>query len=156
MWAARLVYFFFIVGGRYSDWLRAGRLRGRSSSPSRVMNFLFSTSSRPSLGSTQHRIQWGPGALSSGVKRQGREAHLQLVLRSRKCGSLHPLHGVLLNLLSTGTTLPLLLLCWRPNTIHLWTRCVITCVGNLGVGNSLECLNFPSPYEYWKYVENRI
>jgi hypothetical protein len=28
---------------RYSDWLRAGRLRGRVSSPGRVKNFFFST-----------------------------------------------------------------------------------------------------------------
>jgi hypothetical protein len=36
--------------------------------------FFFSTSSRPALGSTQPLIQWVPGALSTGVKRQGREA----------------------------------------------------------------------------------
>jgi hypothetical protein len=47
---------------RYSDWLRAARLRGRSSIPGWVKNFLFSTSSRPDLG------------LSPGVKRPGREA----------------------------------------------------------------------------------
>jgi hypothetical protein len=48
--------------------------RGRSSSPGMVKNFLFSTSSRPALGSTQPPIQLVPGALSPGVKRQGREA----------------------------------------------------------------------------------
>jgi hypothetical protein len=37
-------------------------------------NFLFSTSSRPVLGSTQPPIQWVPEALSPRVKRQGREA----------------------------------------------------------------------------------
>jgi hypothetical protein len=37
---------------RYSDWIRAERSRGRSSSPGRVENFLFSTSSRPVLGPT--------------------------------------------------------------------------------------------------------
>jgi hypothetical protein len=40
----------------------------------RVKNFLFSTSSRPALESTQPPIQWVPGALSLGVKRSGREA----------------------------------------------------------------------------------
>jgi hypothetical protein len=59
---------------RYSDWLRAGRPRGWSSSPCRVKNFLFSTSSRPALGSAQPRIQWVPGALSPGLKRPVREA----------------------------------------------------------------------------------
>jgi hypothetical protein len=54
-----------------SDWLRAGRTRGRSSSTGRVKNFLFSTSSRPALGSTQPPIKWVPGTLSLGVKRQG-------------------------------------------------------------------------------------
>jgi hypothetical protein len=63
-----------LTNSRYSDWLRAGRLRGRSSSPGRVKNFLFSTSSRPALGSTQPPIQWVPGALFPGVKRPGREA----------------------------------------------------------------------------------
>jgi hypothetical protein len=48
--------------------------RGRSSSPGKVKNFLFSTSSRPVLGSTQPPIQWLPGTLSPWVKRQGREA----------------------------------------------------------------------------------
>jgi hypothetical protein len=47
--------------------------RGRSSSPGRMKNFLFSTSSRPVLGSTQPPIQWVSGAFT-GVKRQGREA----------------------------------------------------------------------------------
>jgi hypothetical protein len=36
--------------------------------------FLFSTTSIPALGPTQPPIQWVPGALSPGVKRQGREA----------------------------------------------------------------------------------
>jgi hypothetical protein len=54
---------------RYSDWLRAGRPRGRSSSCGRVKNYLFSTSSIPDLGPTQPSIQWVPG-----IKRQGREA----------------------------------------------------------------------------------
>jgi hypothetical protein len=44
------------------------------SSSGRVKNFLFSTSSRPALGPTQPSIQWGLGALSPWVKRQGREA----------------------------------------------------------------------------------
>jgi hypothetical protein len=58
---------------RYSDWLRAERPRGRSSSPGRVKNFLFSTS-KPALGSTQPPIQWVPGTLPPGVKRLRREA----------------------------------------------------------------------------------
>jgi hypothetical protein len=58
---------------RYSDWLRAGRQVGQSSCPDRVKNFLFSTPSRPALVPTQP-VQWVPGALSPGVKRQGREA----------------------------------------------------------------------------------
>jgi hypothetical protein len=56
----------------YSDWLRAGRLRGRNSSSGRVKNFLFSTSSRPALEPT-YPIQWVPGAVFQGVKRPGRE-----------------------------------------------------------------------------------
>jgi hypothetical protein len=48
---------------RCSDWLRAAWSRGRSSSPGSVENFHFSISSRLALG-----------ALSPGVKPQGREA----------------------------------------------------------------------------------
>jgi hypothetical protein len=59
---------------RYSDWLGAGRSRGRRSSPFKVKNFLFSTSSRPALGSIQPPIQWVLGALSPRAKRPGREA----------------------------------------------------------------------------------
>jgi hypothetical protein len=59
---------------RYSDWLQAGRPRGRSSSPCRLKNFLFSTWSRPALGPTQSPIQWVPGAHFPGVKGQRHEA----------------------------------------------------------------------------------
>jgi hypothetical protein len=55
-----------------ADWLRDGRLRGWSSIPGRVKNFLFSKLSRPALGSTQTPIQLVPEALSPGVKRSGR------------------------------------------------------------------------------------
>jgi hypothetical protein len=59
---------------RYSYWLRAGRPWCRSSSPGTIKNFLFSTSSRPTLGSTQPPVRWVLEVLSPGVKRQGREA----------------------------------------------------------------------------------
>jgi hypothetical protein len=39
-----------------------------------VVSRIFSTSSRPALGSTQPPIQFVPGTLSLGVKRPGREA----------------------------------------------------------------------------------
>jgi hypothetical protein len=48
--------------------------RGWSSSPGRVKNFHFSISFRPALGPTQPPIQWVPSALSSRLKRPGREA----------------------------------------------------------------------------------
>jgi hypothetical protein len=43
----------FIERSWYSDWLRARRPRGWSSSPGRVKIFLFSTSSKLALGPTQ-------------------------------------------------------------------------------------------------------
>jgi hypothetical protein len=54
--------------------IRAGRPRGRTSSPDRVENFLFSATSRPAPGPTQPPIQWVPGALSPRIKRSGLEA----------------------------------------------------------------------------------
>jgi hypothetical protein len=59
---------------RYNDCLRARRPKGPNSSPGRDKNFLFSMSSRPTLGPTQPPIQWLPRVLSRGVKRPGREA----------------------------------------------------------------------------------
>jgi hypothetical protein len=61
----------FTMRSRYSDWLRAGRPRGRSSSPGRVKNFHFSMSSRPALGSTQPPIEWVPGGSFPGGKAAG-------------------------------------------------------------------------------------
>jgi hypothetical protein len=66
---------------------------GGSSSPGRVNNFHLSISSRPALGSTQPPIKWVPGSLSRGKSGRGVKltTHLQLVPRSRKFGSIHPL-----------------------------------------------------------------
>jgi hypothetical protein len=50
-----------------SDWLRAGRPRGRNSS------FIF-TSHRPSLGSHPAYYPMGTGGFFPGIKRPGREA----------------------------------------------------------------------------------
>jgi hypothetical protein len=74
----------------YSSRYRAGRPRGRSSSPSRGKAFLLSTSSRPVLGLTQPPIKCVPGALPLGRRGQSGwhvklTAHLQLVPRSRRC-----------------------------------------------------------------------
>jgi hypothetical protein len=91
------------VRNRYSDWLRAERPRGRSSSPGRVKNLLLSTSSRLALGPTQPPIQWVPEALSPEVKRPGRKTDHSLPTSAeiKKCGSIHPLpirlNGVVLN-----------------------------------------------------------
>jgi hypothetical protein len=59
---------------RCSDWLRAGRPRGRISNPGGGKHFHFSMSSRPALGPTQPPIQWVQRTLSPGVKRPGCEA----------------------------------------------------------------------------------
>jgi hypothetical protein len=58
---------------RYSYWLWAEGPRGQSSSAGRVKNFHFSLP-RPAQRFIQSPIQWMPGALSPGLKRQGREA----------------------------------------------------------------------------------
>jgi hypothetical protein len=69
---------------------------GRSSSPGRIKDFLF-TSSRPALGSTQPPIQWVPEALSTGVKRPGREADRSSPASAEIMNSPIRLHGVVLN-----------------------------------------------------------
>jgi hypothetical protein len=59
-----------------------------------IFNYVpLSMLSRPTLGSTQPPIQWVPRALSRGYSGRGVKltTHLQLVPRSRKCGSIHPL-----------------------------------------------------------------
>jgi hypothetical protein len=63
------IFWHFPERSRYSDWLRAGRPRARSSSSGRVKNFLFLMSFRPALGYTQPPIQCIPG-----VKQRGHEA----------------------------------------------------------------------------------
>jgi hypothetical protein len=74
-----------------SDWLRAGRPKNRSSSPCRIKNFFPRRPDRlwalPNLLSNEYR-----GLLrrysGRGVKLT---THLQLVPRSRRCGSIRPL-----------------------------------------------------------------
>jgi hypothetical protein len=46
---------------RYSDWLRAVRPWGLSSSPGKGEFLHLSTSSRPVLGPTESPIEWVPG-----------------------------------------------------------------------------------------------
>jgi hypothetical protein len=70
----RFILISSIYGSWDSDWLRAGRLKGWSSSPDRGKIFLLSTSSRPVLGPTQPPIQWVPRYLSLAVKQLGGEA----------------------------------------------------------------------------------
>jgi hypothetical protein len=70
---------------------------------------VFSTAFRPALGPTQPPIQCVPGTLPPGVKRPGLEAdHSPPSIDDVKNGratALRP-HGIVLNLLSPGTTLP--------------------------------------------------
>jgi hypothetical protein len=57
---------------RFSDWLRAGR-SGFDFRQERDM-YLFSATSTPALWLTQPPTQWIQGNISTGVKRQEREA----------------------------------------------------------------------------------
>jgi hypothetical protein len=72
------IFLSFVVEPEYrsqcSDWLRAGRPRGRSSSPGKIKDLHFSLSYRVALGPTQPPIQRVSGAPSPRVKRLGREA----------------------------------------------------------------------------------
>jgi hypothetical protein len=52
-------------------WLWAGRLRGQSSNPGRIKNFLFSAASRVDLGPTQLPSQWVTGDSFPGDKAAG-------------------------------------------------------------------------------------
>jgi hypothetical protein len=73
-----------------SNRLRAGRQRGWSSSPGRVKNFYFSIS-RPALWPAQSPIQWIAAGLFPQVRPEPEADHLQLLPRSMKRGSIHPL-----------------------------------------------------------------
>jgi hypothetical protein len=94
---------------QYSDELRTGR--PGFDFRQRQQIFLFSTASRPVLGTTHSPLQWVLGFLSPGVKRPGRE-----IVHSppssaevKNCGAIPALlirlRGVVLNELSVGTTL---------------------------------------------------
>jgi hypothetical protein len=48
---------FYLVGSKYSDWLRPALPRGQSSIPLGVKNVLFSISSLPALAPTKPPIQ---------------------------------------------------------------------------------------------------
>jgi hypothetical protein len=78
-----------------------------------------------------------PGGKAVGA-RSWPTTHLQLVPRSRKCGSIHPLpirlHGVVLNSLSTGTTLPSYLYYYY----YYWVR-----LGPLGTAATIGLLYQP-------------
>jgi hypothetical protein len=84
-----------------SNGLRGGQPRFDSRQGKEI--FLYTTATRPALGPTQPHIQWVPGTLSPGVKRQGYEADhsLHLAPRSRMVELyLHSpicLHGIVLN-----------------------------------------------------------
>jgi hypothetical protein len=78
-----------------------GIATGRGSISGRGKTFLFSTASRPTLGPTQLPVQWVLGALSPGVKSQGRVANRSppSSAKVKKGGAIPPfphLHGVLL------------------------------------------------------------
>jgi hypothetical protein len=86
--------------------------------------FLFTNMYRLALGPTQLPIQWEPGALSLGLKRPGCEAdHTPSSSTEVECLKLYlhssiRLHGVVLSLKITGTTLPL------PYHLHLAPRLI--------------------------------
>jgi hypothetical protein len=108
------LHYVIIITFPYLDWLQSGRQRGRGSSPGRGEIFLLSTSSRPVLGPTHPPIQWVPGALYPEVKRPGCKANhsppTSAEVKNTWIYTSAPpirLHDVVLNWLSTGTTLQL-------------------------------------------------
>jgi hypothetical protein len=89
---------------------------GRSSSPGRIKNILFSISFRPALGPTQTPIQRVPGGpFPRGAQRQRREADhcppTSVEVKKTWIYTLTPpyairLHGAVLKQLTTGTFSP--------------------------------------------------
>jgi hypothetical protein len=63
----------FVYPDSSVDMAKSYELDSRGSNPSRSM-FLYSTTSRPALGTTHLLTKSVPGALSPGLKRPGREA----------------------------------------------------------------------------------
>jgi hypothetical protein len=99
---------YILIRSWYSDGLPAGR-PGFNSRQYKI--FLF-TASRPIPGPTQPPIQYVPGAMSLEVNQPGCEANRSPPSTAKvKNGEAIPplpicLHGIVLNLLSTGTTSP--------------------------------------------------
>jgi hypothetical protein len=95
------------------DWLRTGQPRYRSSSPGRVKHFCFSISSRPALGLTSFLFKgyWGLFPRGKAAAAWSWPLTSNYCRGKKKRGSyIHSpihLHGVVLNWLSTGTTLTL-------------------------------------------------
>jgi hypothetical protein len=74
---------------RYSDGLRAGR--PEFDSPQGQEIFLYSTASRPAVGSTQPPMQWVLESVSPGLRRSGHEAdHSPLSVAEIKNGGAIP------------------------------------------------------------------
>jgi hypothetical protein len=74
---------------RRGVWIQAGR----SGFYSRQCKIFIFAASRPALRLTQSPIQWVPGAASSGLKRQGREADHAPPFSAevKNGGAIHPL-----------------------------------------------------------------
>jgi hypothetical protein len=70
-----------IIYGRYSEWLRATRPRGRISSTGRGNISVLPTLSRPALGPTQPPIPWVPWDVSSGMRCRGKNDETWLIRR---------------------------------------------------------------------------
>jgi hypothetical protein len=103
----------------YSDWLRSERLRGRNLSPGKDKNFVFST-----LWAHPASYPMGTGGSFLWGKAAKRElfTYLQLVSRSRKHGSIHPLPH-------TSSWRSTLLVKHRDNFTLLLTKCGTTPFG---------------------------
>jgi hypothetical protein len=92
--------------------------------PEGAKNFPFSIRPRPALGPTKLPLQWIPGPVSPDVKRPQRNADHWTASSAEVKNYFHiRLHGVLLNQLSTGTTLPfslfyLALMFWSVRLCH--------------------------------------
>jgi hypothetical protein len=116
--------------------------------PAGIEVFLFSTTFRLSLGSTQSPRQRVPGAFSAGIKRLGRKLAIHSCLTSRlRMGGVRPALSLSLSLLRVHGLILIIGTNYRPN----WVRVLmlLNCFKEISSSNIVRDTNYPDAVFSW-------